>query len=198
MKPLSGSANAARLSGSEMSPNSETRSPQAVASASGSNGSTSLAEGSSRSLNVAPNSQAQADNAIRDKELHADVDEEAQRFLNSPTQIGNGHGFQGSSAGDQTEGNYAHGRGVDEEENEDDEEDEEDEDEEEPALKYERITGAIPDLFKKDSASALCVSQKIMASNQAFFDLIKVVMDLIGVRNSCWYHSHLGPLRETY
>ncbi|KAF4619821.1 hypothetical protein D9613_004777 [Agrocybe pediades] len=47
------------------------------------------------------------------------------------------------------------------EEEEDD--DEEEYEEEEPALKYSRITGAIPDLFKKDSASALAVSNKIMA-----------------------------------
>jgi len=53
----------------------------------------------------------------------------------------------------------------DEEEEEDDEaeDDEDDEDDdEEPALKYERITGAIPDLLKKDSASALAVSLKFM------------------------------------
>lgn len=49
------------------------------------------------------------------------------------------------------------------EEGEDDEAEDEDEDEdEEPALKYERITGAIPDLLKKDSASALVVSLKFM------------------------------------
>ncbi|TFK43987.1 vacuolar assembling protein VPS41 [Crucibulum laeve] len=40
---------------------------------------------------------------------------------------------------------------------------EEDEDDEEPALKYERIGGSVPDLLKKDSASALIVSDKIMA-----------------------------------
>ncbi|KAF9449029.1 vacuolar protein sorting-associated protein 41 [Macrolepiota fuliginosa MF-IS2] len=52
----------------------------------------------------------------------------------------------------------------DEEDEEEDEEDEEDEDDdEEPALKYERITGAIPDLLKKDSASALAISHNLMA-----------------------------------
>jgi len=51
----------------------------------------------------------------------------------------------------------------DEAEDDEDDEDEDDEDEdEEPALKYERITGAIPDLLKKDSASALAVSLKFM------------------------------------
>ncbi|KAF5322517.1 hypothetical protein D9619_000186 [Psilocybe cf. subviscida] len=43
------------------------------------------------------------------------------------------------------------------------EEEDEDDDDDEPALKYERITGAIPDLLKKDSASALSVSNKTMA-----------------------------------
>jgi len=60
----------------------------------------------------------------------------------------------------------------DEEGTEDDEDDpgeededfdtEEDEDEEEPTLKYERIGGSIPDLLKKDSASALSIANKLM------------------------------------
>ena len=49
----------------------------------------------------------------------------------------------------------------DEEDKEDDSEGEEDDDEE-PSLKYERITGAVPDLLKKDSASALAVSNKLL------------------------------------
>ena len=49
----------------------------------------------------------------------------------------------------------------DDNEEEDDEEDEEDEDEE-PALKYERFGGAFQDLLKKDSASALVVSNKYL------------------------------------
>lgn len=49
-------------------------------------------------------------------------------------------------------------------EEEDGEEDDDEEDEDEPALKYERIGGFIPDLFKKDSASALAISNgKTMA-----------------------------------
>ena len=53
----------------------------------------------------------------------------------------------------------------DEDEDEDEEEDDEegdDEEEDEPALKYDCITGSIPDLFKKDSASALSVSNNFM------------------------------------
>ena len=48
--------------------------------------------------------------------------------------------------------------GIEEEEDDDDDED----DDEEPALKYERLTGAVPELLKKDSASALTVSHKFM------------------------------------
>ncbi|KAH0840325.1 hypothetical protein J3R83DRAFT_1341 [Lanmaoa asiatica] len=51
-----------------------------------------------------------------------------------------------------------------EEENEDDDDD--DEEEEEPSLKYERIGGAINDLLKKDSASALVVSNKCLAGER--------------------------------
>jgi vacuolar protein sorting-associated protein 41 len=50
-----------------------------------------------------------------------------------------------------------------EEEGEEGEEsEEEEEDDEEPSLKYERIAGAVPDLLKKDSASALAVSNKLL------------------------------------
>jgi hypothetical protein len=48
------------------------------------------------------------------------------------------------------------------EEEEEEEESEEEEDDEEPSLKYERIVGAVPDLLKKDSASALAVSNKLL------------------------------------
>ena len=44
---------------------------------------------------------------------------------------------------------------------EEDGSDDEDEDEE-PTLKYQRITGAIPDVLRKDSASALAISNKVM------------------------------------
>lgn len=51
---------------------------------------------------------------------------------------------------------------LDEEEEEEESEEEEEEDDEEPSLKYERIAGAVPDLLKKDSASALAVSSKLL------------------------------------
>ena len=44
----------------------------------------------------------------------------------------------------------------------DEDEDDEADDEDEPALKYERIGGSIPDLLKKDTASALSIANKLM------------------------------------
>jgi vacuolar protein sorting-associated protein 41 len=54
------------------------------------------------------------------------------------------------------------GNSEDEEDEEEDEEDEDEDEDEEPALKYERIGGSVSDLLKKDSASALAISNKIM------------------------------------
>ncbi|KAI9569265.1 hypothetical protein HD554DRAFT_2092425 [Boletus coccyginus] len=57
-----------------------------------------------------------------------------------------------------------HDQGDDGGEEEDEEEDDDDEEEEEePSLKYERMGGAVNDLLKKDSASALAVSNKCLA-----------------------------------
>ena len=46
-----------------------------------------------------------------------------------------------------------------------DEEDDDDDDDDEPALKYERFGGAFQDLLKKDSASALAVSNKFLVDH---------------------------------
>ncbi len=54
--------------------------------------------------------------------------------------------------------------GSDGEEEEDDYEGDDEDDDEEPALKYERIGGSVPDLFRKDSASSLAVANKLMVS----------------------------------
>ena len=53
---------------------------------------------------------------------------------------------------------------ADEDDNEEewDEEDEDEDEDEEPALKYERFGGAFQDLLKKESASALVVSNKYL------------------------------------
>jgi len=56
------------------------------------------------------------------------------------------------------------GEEEEEEEEEEDEGDYEDEEEDEPTLKYERMNGAVNDLFKKDSASALAVSNKLLVN----------------------------------
>ncbi|KAI6043752.1 hypothetical protein EDC04DRAFT_2951962 [Pisolithus marmoratus] len=50
-----------------------------------------------------------------------------------------------------------------EDDGEDEEEDDEDEGDEEPTLKYERMTGPINDLLRKDSISSIAVSNKLVA-----------------------------------
>jgi hypothetical protein len=82
---------------------------------------------------------------------------------------------------------------------EEEEEEGEDDDDEEPALKYERITGEIPDLFKKDSASALTVSNKLMVylkltCCQAIF--AHIINS--GIGHACRYHPYPRPNREAH
>jgi len=54
--------------------------------------------------------------------------------------------------------------GDDDYDSEDDEDydDEGDEDDDEPALKYERLAGSVPDLLLKDSASSLAATDKLI------------------------------------
>ncbi|PPR06614.1 hypothetical protein CVT24_001721 [Panaeolus cyanescens] len=78
----------------------------------------------------------------------------------------------------------------DDEEDDEDEEDE-DEDEEEPSLKYERITGAIPDLLRKDSASGVAVTTKLLAMGTHAG--IVHVMDLTGKRLKS-YKKHVASI----
>jgi len=74
-----------------------------------------------------------------------------------------------SASGEESESGSSEDEGEDEEEDEGDgEDDEAEDDDDEPALKYERITGTIPDLLKKDSASALAVSNKTMVHPHVF------------------------------
>ncbi|KZV75346.1 vacuolar protein sorting-associated protein 41 [Peniophora sp. CONT] len=65
-------------------------------------------------------------------------------------------------------------------EEDEDTEDEEDEEDEEPALKYERLGGAFPELFTRDSASCLAISNKLLAfgTHNGFVH----VLDLSGKR----------------
>jgi hypothetical protein len=69
----------------------------------------------------------------------------------------------------ESEGGEVEDESVEDEDDDDDDEEEEegdddyeDEEEDEPTLKYERMSGAINDLLKKDSASALAVSNKLL------------------------------------
>ncbi|KAG2130198.1 uncharacterized protein EDB93DRAFT_1095067 [Suillus bovinus] len=77
---------------------------------------------------------------------------------------------------EEVEGEEDEGEG-DEEEGEDEYEDEE---EDEPTLKYERMGGAINDLLKKDSASALAVSNNLLALGT--HNGIVHIVDLTGKR----------------
>ncbi|KAF8967466.1 vacuolar assembling protein VPS41 [Flammula alnicola] len=74
---------------------------------------------------------------------------------------------------------------------EEDEEEADEEDDEEPSLKYDRIKGAIPDLLKKDSASALAVSNKLLALG-THAGIIHV-LDLAGERIKS-YKPHLASV----
>ncbi|KAG6917674.1 hypothetical protein DXG01_001649 [Tephrocybe rancida] len=80
----------------------------------------------------------------------------------------------------------------DEEADEDDEDDDDDgSDDDEPALKYERIAGAVPDLPKKDSASALVVANKLMALGT--HGGIVHILDLTGKRIKS-YKPHMASV----
>ncbi|KAJ7062940.1 vacuolar assembling protein VPS41 [Mycena amicta] len=76
-------------------------------------------------------------------------------------------------------------------ESEEDEEESDEEEDEEPALKYERIGGALPDLLKKDSGSALFVSKGLMAmgTHGGFVH----VLDLTGKRIKS-YKPHMASV----
>ena len=86
------------------------------------------------------------------------------------------------------------------EEGEESEEEEEDEDDEEPSLKYERITGAVPDLLKKDSASALAVSNKLLVISSSDFIAPHptYIYLTLGFGYSCRYHTYPGHHRQTH
>ncbi|KAJ7717660.1 hypothetical protein B0H16DRAFT_1610599 [Mycena metata] len=71
----------------------------------------------------------------------------------SPIEESSSNGDGAASSGEETESSD------DAEEGEEDEDD----DDEEPSLKYERIGGILPELLRKDSASALCISKSVLA-----------------------------------
>ncbi|KAJ6522772.1 hypothetical protein DFH09DRAFT_1191159 [Mycena vulgaris] len=71
------------------------------------------------------------------------------------------------------------------------EEDADDDDDDEPALKYERIGGSLPDLLKKDSASALCISKSLLAMGT--HGGIVHILDLTGNRMKS-YKPHMASV----
>ena len=76
-------------------------------------------------------------------------------------------GKQGNEgAGDRERGPEDVEAGGDDGEEEEEGEEGEEEEEEEPSLKYERIVGAIPDLLKRDSASALAIVNRTMVRSK--------------------------------
>lgn len=77
---------------------------------------------------------------------------------------------------------------------EEENEEEDEEEEEEPTLKYSRLTGSVPDILKKDSASALAVSDRFLVSLVRFV----ILRDVVQCSNKCLRrHLALTPARCT-
>ncbi|KAJ7499555.1 vacuolar assembling protein VPS41 [Mycena latifolia] len=104
----------------------------------------------------------------------------------SPTANG-GEGV--ASSEDETGSEEGDGEESEDDDEEDDDDDEEDDDE--PALKYERIGGSLPDLLKKDSASALCISKSLLAMGT--HGGIVHILDLAGTRIKS-YKPHMASI----
>jgi hypothetical protein len=68
------------------------------------------------------------------------------------------------------------------EDEDDDDGDEDEEEEEEPALKYERLGGAVPELLQKDAASALAISENLIARLFTFFCMLSTALQLRVIR----------------
>jgi hypothetical protein len=72
---------------------------------------------------------------------------------------------EGTGDADDDDDDEDEGEEEEEDENEEEDEEEDEDEDEEPTLKYERFGGgAYQDLLKKDSASALAVSNKFLVS----------------------------------
>jgi hypothetical protein len=110
--------------------------------------------------------------------LKHDEKADVPRLIESPTQ------FTDEEDGVTNRHNGEFHSGSEEEETEDNEDDEDedegDEDDEEPALKYERIGGSIPDLLKKDSASALSIANKLMVTQRSCFPILQTLNFVLG------------------
>jgi len=116
--------------------------PGDVAEDSRTNGNGSARQGSERD-------ESEGDAGTEEEESEGGEDNAREKSLG----VGVGHD-QGDDGGEEE----------DEEEDEEDgeEDDDDDDEEEEPSLKYERMGGAVNDLLKKDSVSALAVSNKCL------------------------------------
>ncbi|KAI6124191.1 hypothetical protein EDD16DRAFT_1563085 [Pisolithus croceorrhizus] len=126
---------------------------------------TSVGDGTS--LNGAADSLLHASGTSTNGSITATHEDEHERDTEDASEDGEG-GVEGCTIGSTGSGLVKGTDGEDEDDGDgedDEEEDEEDEDEEdeEPTLKYERMTGPINDLLKKDSISAISVSNKLVA-----------------------------------
>ncbi|KAI3605006.1 vacuolar protein sorting 41 [Moniliophthora roreri] len=111
-----------------------------------------------------------------------DDDDEKVVVTDSPSNLSDASSSRGQGEGvsDSTGSEDEEGEKDAESGSVDAEGDEEDEEDEEPALKYERIGGNLPDIFKKDSGSTMAMSRKylILGTHAGFVHLL----DLSGKR----------------
>ncbi|RXW18809.1 hypothetical protein EST38_g7044 [Candolleomyces aberdarensis] len=124
------------------------------------------------------------------------TDAEKHRLTESPSQMtAAGSDEEDEDEDDEEESEEGGGRqGEDDEEYDEDEDDDEDDDdeEEEPSLKYSRIEGAVPELLKKDSASALAVSGNRLLALGTHAGIVHI-LDLTGKRIKS-YKPHLASI----
>ena len=82
----------------------------------------------------------------------------------------------------------------------DDGDDDDDDDDEEPTLKYERVGGAIPDLLKKDTASALAVSSTLLVMIPVLHGCPLNMLTLAAIDSGYtrWHCSHSRYVRRTH
>ena len=135
-------------------------------------------EGIRTNGNGHPKQESERHKSERDTDTEEGESEDGEGDTNaesSNTVLGKGHGGDAGEEDDEEDD--------DGDDDGDDEEEEEEEEEEEPSLKYERMCGAVNDLLKKDSASAVAVSNKCLVCSQSKYQLV------------CWTSSWLYDTR---
>lgn len=105
------------------------------------------------------------------RDIPLNEDSIAKDYADSPsliTEKAEGSSVEGHQSGDgsEDEDDSIHSSGEDDSDSEEEEDDDDDDDESEPALKYTLLGGTMPVLLRKDSASALAVSSKLIVSNE--------------------------------